>query len=65
MKKIVSLVSLLVMLGVVAPVLAQDSQPPAPTPTPVDCSTLKGKEKAECKKAEKKAKKEKKEKEDK
>ncbi len=60
MKKIISLISLLALLGVLAPVLAQDAEPP--TTTPVDCNTLKGKEKNDCKKAEKekKAKKDKK-----
>ncbi|MFO1469887.1 MAG: hypothetical protein U1F27_02455 [Turneriella sp.] len=62
MKKIVSIISLLALLGVLAPVVAQDSQPPAPTPAPVDCNTLKGKAKKDCKKAERKAKKDKKDK---
>ena len=60
MKKAISLLSLLAMFGVMAPVMAQDAEPPATTP--VDCSTLKGKEKKECKKAERKAKKDKKDK---
>ena len=60
MKKAISLLSLLALLGVMAPVMAQDAEPPAPAP--VDCNTLKGDAKKECKKAEKKAKKEKKDK---
>lgn len=51
MKKAISLLSLLALLGVMVPVLAQDAEPPTTTPT--DCKTLKGKEKAACIKAQK------------
>lgn len=59
MKKTVSLLSVLALMALSVPAFAQDSEP-APAPAPVDCKTLKGKEKKACLKAEKDAKKAKK-----
>lgn len=57
MKKVISIISLVGLVALAMPVMAQDTTPPAPTPTPTDCKGLKGKERAACQKAQKDAKK--------
>jgi hypothetical protein len=51
MKKLISLLSLMALVALSVPAFAQDTDPT--TPPAVDCNTLKGKEKADCKKAQK------------
>ncbi len=57
MKKVVSILSLVSLIALSMPVMAQDSDPSTPPATPTDCKKLKGKERAACQKAQAEAKK--------
>jgi hypothetical protein len=53
MKKAISILSVVSLIALSMPVMAQDSDPSTPPATPTDCKKLKGKERAACEKANK------------